>query len=60
MSATAQLLAQVSGGSPENDAPYIIGAWAVTFAAVGGYALAVIRRGRRLSKVVPADRRRWM
>lgn len=59
MSVTAQLLAQ-AGGSPENEVPYIIGAWGVTFVAVGVYAAAVIRKGRRLSKVVPADRRRWM
>ncbi len=60
MSATAHLLAQLSGGSPENDVPYIIGAWAVTFVAVGAYAAAIIRRGRRLSRIVPAERRRWM
>jgi hypothetical protein len=59
MSLTAAVLAQ-AGGSPENEVPYIIGAWGVTFGAVAVYAAAVIRRGRRLSKVVPADRRRWM
>jgi hypothetical protein len=39
---------------------YIVTAWVVTFGAVGGYAASVIRRGRKLSKVVAADRRRWM
>jgi len=39
---------------------YIIAAWAITFGSVAAYAAAVIRRGRRLSKVVPADQRRWM
>ncbi len=39
---------------------YIVLSWVVTFGAVGGYAAVVIRRGRRLSRDVPADRRRWM
>lgn len=39
---------------------YIVAAWVVTFGSVGAYATAVIRRGRRLSKIVPADQRRWM
>jgi hypothetical protein len=38
----------------------IIGAWVVTFGAVGAYAASVILKGRRLSKVVPAEQRRWM
>lgn len=43
-----------------SDAAYIATAWIVTFGSVGLYALAVLRRGRRLSKAVPEDRRRWM
>lgn len=43
-----------------NDAAYIAAAWIGTFAAVGLYALTLIRRGRRLSKVVPPDERRWL
>lgn len=39
---------------------YVVTAWVVTFGAVGVYAASVIRRGRKLSKVVAADRRRWM
>lgn len=39
---------------------YIVAAWAVTFGGVAAYAAAVIRRGRRLSKIVPPERRRWM
>ncbi len=39
---------------------YIALAWIVTFGSVGGYAGHVIRRGRQLSKFVPAERRRWM
>jgi hypothetical protein len=43
-----------------NDWTYIIAAWAVTVAVIGGYALALVRRGRRLSRQVPRERRRWM
>ena len=39
---------------------YIVTAWVVSFGAVGGYAVAIIRRGRRLSREVPPERRRWM
>ncbi|MCC6225466.1 MAG: heme exporter protein CcmD [Microthrixaceae bacterium] len=43
-----------------NHWPFIIGAWAVTAAAVGGYAGSVLRRGRRLSRQLPPEERRWM
>lgn len=43
-----------------SDAGYIAVAWIGTFAAIGLYAVALISRGRRLSKVVPEDRRRWL
>ncbi len=43
-----------------NHWPFIIGAWGVTFAAVGGYAASLIRRGRRLSRQLPPEDRRWM
>lgn len=39
---------------------YIAAAWVATFVIVGGYALSVVLRGRRLSRIVPAERRRWM
>lgn len=39
---------------------YIALAWIATFAAVIGYAVVIVRRGRRLSGQVPPDRRRWM
>lgn len=43
-----------------SDTAYIAAAWIGTFSAVGLYALALVRRGRRLSKAVPADERRWL
>lgn len=39
---------------------YIVLAWVATFGAIGGYAAVVIRRGRRLSREVAPERRRWM
>jgi hypothetical protein len=43
-----------------SDTAYIVAAWGGTFAAVGLYAFSVIRRGRRLSRIVPQDKRRWL
>lgn len=43
-----------------NQWPYIVGAWAVTALTIGGYAWWVLRRGRRLSEIVPPEDRRWM
>jgi len=39
---------------------YILAAWGATFATGAVYALHLVRRGRRLSAQVPAERRRWM
>lgn len=39
---------------------YIALAWIITFGAVGGYGVSVIVRGRKLSRVVPPEHRRWM
>lgn len=39
---------------------YIATAWIATFGSVGIYAAWVLRRGRRLSRSVPPDQRRWM
>lgn len=39
---------------------YIAAAWVITLGVVGGYALTLAIRGRRLSRLVPAERRRWM
>jgi hypothetical protein len=40
-------------------AGYIAIGWIGTAAVLGGYALSVLRRGRRLSRQVPAEERRW-
>jgi len=39
---------------------YIAAAWVGTFAAVGAYAVWILRRGRRASELVPEEERRWM
>lgn len=39
---------------------YIAAAWVTTFGIVGAYAVSVLVRGRRLTRLVPYERRRWM
>lgn len=41
------------------DAGYVAAGWISTFGIIGGYAFATIRRGKRLSKIVPPEDRRW-
>jgi heme exporter protein D len=43
-----------------DDAVFVLSAWGVTAAAIALYALRVLGRGRRLSRRVPEERRRWM
>lgn len=38
---------------------YVAAGWLLTFAAVGSYAMFVVLRGRKLSRKVPAEERRW-
>lgn len=37
----------------------ILAGWGVTVAGVAGYALLLVRRGKRLSRIVPPEDRRW-
>ena len=39
--------------------PYVAAAWAVVFGGMGAYALVTVLRGRRLSKKVAPEKRRW-
>lgn len=41
------------------NAGYVAAGWIATFGVLGAYGAAVIRRGRRLSEVVPPEERRW-
>lgn len=47
-------------GIANNPWPLILICYAVTLLALGGYAVYLIRRGRRASQSVPATRRRWL
>lgn len=38
---------------------YIVAGWGVTLGALAVYTLTLALRGRRLSKQVPPERRRW-
>jgi hypothetical protein len=40
-------------------AGYVAVGWIATFGLLGGYAFSVVRRGRRLSRRVPPEERRW-
>lgn len=40
--------------------PFLIAGWGVSIVASALYALSVMRRAKRLSALVPAERRRWM
>jgi hypothetical protein len=42
-----------------NDAGFIIGSYAVAVGAVAAYAVAIIRRARRLGRAVPREERPW-
>ena len=41
-------------------ASYILTAWIVATVAVAAYCARLVQRGRRLTRAVPAERRRWM
>jgi len=39
--------------------PYVIASWIFVFGAIGVFAIVTVARGRRLSRRVPPERRRW-
>ncbi|MFP3906796.1 MAG: hypothetical protein ACLFWR_07170 [Acidimicrobiales bacterium] len=41
------------------DMGYIVAGWGITLATLGIYSFSLVVRGRRLSRHVPAERRRW-
>ncbi len=51
---TAVILAEATGTWP-----YVAAAWVVVFGGMGAYALVTVLRGRRLSKKVAPEERRW-
>lgn len=40
-------------------AEYVLSGYGAVVAAIAGYALWVVRRGRSLARQVPPDQRRW-
>ena len=40
-------------------AGYVAAGWIGTAVLIGGYAVALVRRGRRLARQVPPGERRW-
>ncbi|MCU0309688.1 MAG: hypothetical protein MUE36_01935 [Acidimicrobiales bacterium] len=38
---------------------YVIVAWIVVLGGLGVYAWTIVSRGRRLSRIVPPEDRRW-
>jgi hypothetical protein len=38
---------------------YVAAGWLLTIGAIGGYASLVLLRGRKLSRRVPPEARRW-
>ena len=41
------------------DVGYLVAGWGLSLLAVGGYALRVVLRGRKLAQRVPPEDRRW-
>lgn len=39
---------------------YLLVGWSASLGALGLYALRVVNRGRKLTVLVPSERRRWM
>ena len=39
---------------------FIVAAYGTSAAVLGGYVVWMLNRGRRLSRQVPEERRRWM
>ncbi len=40
-------------------AGYVAAGWIATIGLLGGYAATTIRKGRRLSRTIPPEERRW-
>lgn len=51
---TSPLLAALTGGWG-----YVVAAYVAVFGTIIGYAAYVIVRGRRVTRQLPADERRW-
>jgi hypothetical protein len=43
-----------------DDAGFILGGYAVTAVALAAYAVRVVLRGRRVTRALPPEERRWL
>lgn len=50
---------EVAEGTAENTWPYVAASWVVVLGSIAAYAVLTVVRGRRLSRRVPPERRRW-
>jgi hypothetical protein len=57
--ATATLLAESGYGGPD-EWKFVLAGWGLIAGGIGAYTLAIVRKGRKLSKELGADERRWM
>lgn len=46
-------------GSLTGTWPYVIASWVIVLGSLAAYAGITVLRGRRLSRRVPPERRRW-
>jgi hypothetical protein len=56
--ASITFLAQ-SGYGSANEWTYVLAGWGLVAGGIAAYALAIARKGRKLSKDLPPDERRW-
>ncbi len=56
---TVHVLADVVN-QPADYWNYVVVGYGAAVLALGGYAIRTVRRGRKLSRQVPPDRRRWL
>jgi hypothetical protein len=56
---TTAMLAQAGYGSAD-EWRYVLGGWGLISGGIISYAVAVVLKGRKLSKQLPPEKRRWL
>lgn len=59
MLAAVTSLVLAASGTASGTWPYVIASWIIVFGAIAAYAVVTVVRGRRLSRRVPPEKRRW-
>jgi len=39
--------------------PYVSASWIIVFGGLAAYAVVIVRRGKKLSRELPPEKRRW-